>query len=128
MSANAQDRGELRIRPEAASLISAETLDKCMAYSAETTAMRYFAAICITNRHNIRNARRALVANGYVHFADSLDREELWVHQTNGPVIFLKGYRRIIDQCDVHLGKPASRIRDLEGLLDELTVEDIQRI
>lgn len=125
-----EDR-EFKMRPGAVELVAYDAWDNALKLRSETTALRFLAAICIANRNDIRRARQALVANSYVHFADLTGggaTTEIWLHRTSGPLFFLTGSGRRVDECGVFIDKPARRVDDMARLLDELTREDIQRV
>ena len=109
--------------------ISSGTVRESWNFPSETTAMKYFAAICVRNRKSAARTRKALKANGYALVAnDNSDGVEYWHAKSEKPLFVLEQSGSKLERCATFVGKAARNLGDLESLLDSLITEDIQRV
>jgi len=119
----------LRLNDNFLKSITEQTFTKNWYFPSETAALKYFAAVCIRNRNTAFQAIKTLRINGYVMFAkDKETGSQYWQSTELKPIFILQRKGPKLISCATFVGKATQRISNLESLLDELTVEDIQRV
>lgn len=59
---------------------------------------------------------------------DKTSGDQYWQSPEHKPMFTISHRGSQLTRCTTYVGKPANQMSDLEGLLDALTQEDIQRV